>query len=112
MWSLMRENSVWDICAFVPSKAGLTKEVIFHEGGLSKEVLLYLHTAMVHSVHSHTGMVNVFEGQQTPLLSGKERLHVSPSIGISEALPGPQQSAKWDPCYVLTATLKQQPMHQ
>ena len=24
---------------FVPSKAGLTKEVGFHEGGLSKEVL-------------------------------------------------------------------------
>ena len=38
----MRGNSVWDICAFVLSKAGLTKEVVFHEGGgLSKEVLLY-----------------------------------------------------------------------
>ena len=33
-WSLTRGNLVWDICAFVPSKAGLTKEVIFHEGGL------------------------------------------------------------------------------
>ena len=28
--------------AFVHSKAGLTKEVVFHKGGLSKEVLLYL----------------------------------------------------------------------
>ena len=37
----MRGNLVWGICAFVPSKAGLTKEVVFHEGGLSKEVLLY-----------------------------------------------------------------------
>ena len=26
---------------FIPSKAGLTKEVVFHEGGLSKGVLLY-----------------------------------------------------------------------
>ena len=24
----MRGNLVWDICAFVPSKAGLTKEVV------------------------------------------------------------------------------------
>ena len=37
----MRGNLVWDICAFVPSKAGLTKEVVFQEGGLSKEVLLH-----------------------------------------------------------------------
>ena len=37
----MRGNLVWDICVFVPCKAGLTKEVVFHEGGLSKEVLLY-----------------------------------------------------------------------
>ena len=37
----MRENIVWDICAFVPSKAGLTKVVVSHEGGLSKEILLY-----------------------------------------------------------------------
>ena len=38
----MRGNLVWDICAFVPSKASHTKEVIFHKGSLSKEVLLYL----------------------------------------------------------------------
>ena len=50
------ENSMGHtVYAFVPSKAGLTKEVVFHEGGLSKEVvfhegglskeaLLYLHT--------------------------------------------------------------------
>ena len=31
----------------VPSKAGLTKEVVFHEGGPSKEALLYS------SVHVH-----------------------------------------------------------
>ena len=37
----MRGNLVWNICAFVPSKAGLTEEVVFHEGGLSEEVLLY-----------------------------------------------------------------------
>ena len=37
----MRGKLVWDTYAFVPSKAGLTKEVVFHEGGLSKEVLLY-----------------------------------------------------------------------
>ena len=38
----MRGNLVWNIpvCAFVPSKVGLTKKVVFHEGGLSKEVLL------------------------------------------------------------------------
>ena len=41
-WHLVRGNLVWDICAFVPSKAGLTKEVVFHEGGHSKEVLLYM----------------------------------------------------------------------
>ena len=40
----MRRNLVWDICAFVPSEAGLTKEVVFHEDGLSKEVLLYITT--------------------------------------------------------------------
>ena len=44
----MRGNLVWDICAFVPSKAGLTKEVVFHEGGLSKEVLLYQVGMYVH----------------------------------------------------------------
>ena len=37
----MRGNLVLDIYSFVPSKAGLTKEVVFHEGGLSKEVLMY-----------------------------------------------------------------------
>ena len=37
----MRENLVWDICAFVLSRAILTKEGVFHEGGLSKEVLLH-----------------------------------------------------------------------
>ena len=35
----MRGNLVWKICTFVPSKAGLTKEVGFHKCGLSKEVL-------------------------------------------------------------------------
>ena len=30
---------------FVTSRAGLTKEVVFHEGGLSKGVLLYFHTS-------------------------------------------------------------------
>ena len=30
--------------AFVTSKASLIKEVVFHEGGLSKEVLLYVCT--------------------------------------------------------------------
>ena len=41
--------SMGHICiyAFVPSKAGLTKEVVFHEGGLSKEVLLYVHCCCV-----------------------------------------------------------------
>ena len=38
----MRGHLVQDICAFVPGKAGLTKEVVFHEGGLPKEVLLYV----------------------------------------------------------------------
>ena len=35
----MRGNLVWGICAFVHtgSKAGLLKEVVFHEGGLSKQ---------------------------------------------------------------------------
>ena len=28
-WSLMRGNLVWDICAFAPSKAGLTKRWSF-----------------------------------------------------------------------------------
>ena len=37
-WSLMRGNLVWDICAFVPSMACLTKEVVLHKVGLSKEV--------------------------------------------------------------------------
>ena len=41
-WSLLKENLAWDICAFFPSKAGLTKEVVFHEGGLSKEVLRFV----------------------------------------------------------------------
>ena len=36
----MRENLVWDIRTFVTSKAGLTKGVVFHEGGLSKGVPL------------------------------------------------------------------------
>ena len=31
-------NLVWDTIAFVPSKAGLTKEVVFHEVILSKDV--------------------------------------------------------------------------
>ena len=38
------EFSMGHICTFVPNKAGLTKEVVFHEGGLSKEVLLYIFT--------------------------------------------------------------------
>ena len=29
----MRGNLVWDTCAFVPSKASLTKEVGSNEGG-------------------------------------------------------------------------------
>ena len=37
----MRGNLVWDTCALVPSKAGLTKKVVLNEGGLSKEVLQY-----------------------------------------------------------------------
>ena len=48
----MRGNLVWDVCTFVPSKAGLTKEVVFHEGGLSKEVLLYLGW-IAFGVHTH-----------------------------------------------------------
>ena len=35
---------VWDIYAFIPSKAGLTKEMVVHKGGLSKKryvLLLY-----------------------------------------------------------------------
>ena len=36
----MRGNLVWDIRIFVLSKAGLTEEVVFHECGLSEEVLL------------------------------------------------------------------------
>ena len=32
----MRGNLVWDIYAFVPSKAGLTKEVVFHESDLTR----------------------------------------------------------------------------
>ena len=38
----MRGNLVWGICVFVSSEAGLTKVVVFHEGGLSKGALLYL----------------------------------------------------------------------
>ena len=41
----MRGNLVWDMCAFAPSKAGLIREVVFHKGGLSKEVLLYRETS-------------------------------------------------------------------
>ena len=29
------------VCAFFPTKAGLTKKVVIHKGALSKEVLLY-----------------------------------------------------------------------
>jgi hypothetical protein len=51
----MRGNLVQDICAFAPSKAGLTKEVVFHKGGLSEEVLLYIHhiqdAQVIHDVH-------------------------------------------------------------
>ena len=32
----MRGNLVWDIYAFVPSKAGLTKEMVFHESDLTR----------------------------------------------------------------------------
>ena len=38
----MRGNLVWDIHAFVHSKAGLTKEVVFHEGGLSRGTTVLL----------------------------------------------------------------------
>ena len=31
MWFLVRGNLVWNIYAFVPSKAGLTKEVVFQK---------------------------------------------------------------------------------
>ena len=47
----MRGNLVWDIHAFVHSKAGLTKEVVFHEDGLSKEVLLYYYQQSKHNKH-------------------------------------------------------------
>ena len=78
----MRGNLVWDICAFVPSKAGLAKEVSsihggglskevssihggglskevssIHEGGLSKEVLLYLMYMVSRCVWSGVGRV-------------------------------------------------------
>ena len=33
---------------FVPSEAGLTKEVIFHKSGLSKDVLLYINLLLYH----------------------------------------------------------------
>ena len=36
----MRGNLVWGTYKFVTSKAGLTKGVVFHEGSLSKAVLL------------------------------------------------------------------------
>ena len=45
----MRKNSVWDIrmyIKFVTSKAGRTKGVVFHEGGFSKEVPLYIHNRL------------------------------------------------------------------
>ena len=66
----MRGNLVWDICAFVPSKAGLAKEVSsihggglskevssIHGGGLSKEVLLYLMYMVSCCVWSGVGRV-------------------------------------------------------
>ena len=49
-------NLVWNmVCVFVPSKAGFTKLGVFHESGLSKEVLLYIHThgAIKHTQHSN-----------------------------------------------------------
>ena len=36
----MRGEFSMEHVTFVSSKAGLTKEVVFHEGGLSEEVLL------------------------------------------------------------------------
>ena len=35
------EFSMGHMWIFFPSKVGLTKEVVFHEGGLSKEILLH-----------------------------------------------------------------------
>ena len=55
----MRGNLVWDIWAFVPSKAGLTKELVFHEGGLPKMVLLCIFCTNLstystpHTYHMH-----------------------------------------------------------
>ena len=40
-WSLMRLILTWATCTFVTSKAASTKGVVFHEGGLSKGVLMY-----------------------------------------------------------------------
>ena len=39
----MRGDLVLGTYTLVTSRAGLTKEVVFHRGGLSKEVLLYIH---------------------------------------------------------------------
>ena len=56
----MRGNLVWDICAFVPSEAGLTKEVVFHEGGRSKEV---------HTVHTYIQYICMYIQYSGPLLT-------------------------------------------
>ena len=37
----MRLILTWATCTFVTSKAASTKGVVFHEGGLSKGVLMY-----------------------------------------------------------------------
>ena len=51
----MRGKLVWDTYTCVISKAGLAKEVVVHEGGLSKGVLLYCMCAhlIMHTIHVH-----------------------------------------------------------
>ena len=78
----MRGNLIWGIYAFVTSKAGLTKEVVFHERGLSKEVLLYTRLILNHIsiiIYNYCYYHDIIEGFtiyiQTSLIT-----HHTPSV--------------------------------
>jgi hypothetical protein len=59
--SLARETLTWDLhTTFVTSKGGLTKGVVFQEGGLSKGGPLYLPVSMYPCMRKFTVRVYVF----------------------------------------------------
>ena len=68
----MRGNLVWNISVPWASKGCLTKEVVIHESGLSKEVLMYLRT---HAYGTSCEIIALLRPYSNPLFT-----HIKPQV--------------------------------